>query len=108
MNIAWLIVLLIVFVFGQSYLYAKRGFDKISYRRQFDKASVFVGQEVVLIDEVVNKKLLPLPWVRLESKMDYSIKTTGESEFDSSDRDVHRTLLSLLPYQKLTRRHQLI
>ncbi|HHU19917.1 MAG TPA: DUF58 domain-containing protein [Bacilli bacterium] len=108
MNIAWLIVLLIIFVFGQSYLYAKRGFDKISYRRQFDKTSVFVGQEVVLVDEVINKKLLPLPWVRLESKMDYSIKTTGESEFDSSDRDVHRTLLSLLPYQKLTRRHHLI
>lgn len=108
MNIAWLIVLLIVFIFGQSYLYTKRGFDKISYKRRFDRSSVFVGQKVILVDEVVNKKILPLPWVRLESKMDYSIKTTGESEFDSSDRDVHRTLLSLLPYQKLTRRHHLI
>ncbi|BAM47792.1 DUF58 domain-containing protein [Amphibacillus xylanus] len=108
MNIAWLIALLIISIFGQGYIYSKWGLNKISYKRQFDQSSVFVGQKVILVDEVVNKKLLPLPWVRLESKMDYSIKTIGESQFDSSDLDVHRTLLSLLPYQKLTRRHHLI
>lgn len=108
MNIAWFIVLLILFIYGQSYLYAKWGLKKIIYKRHFNKQAVFVGQGITLIDEIINHKLLPIPWIRLESKMDRSIQTRGESQFDSSDQDVHRTLLSLLPYQKLTRRHHLV
>lgn len=108
MNIAWLIALLIIFIYGQSYIYSKWGLKKISYERHFNKSTVFVGQSVVLIDEAVNKKLLPIPWIRLESRMDRSIQTTGVSNFDSNDRDIHSTLFSLLPYQKLTRRHHLI
>ncbi|WP_440895129.1 DUF58 domain-containing protein [Amphibacillus sp. Q70] len=108
MNMTWFIALLIFFIYGQSYLYAKWGLKKIIYRRHFNKQSVFVGQRITLIDEITNHKWLPIPWIRLESKMDRSIQPKGETQFDSSDQDVHRTLLSLLPYQKLTRRHQLV
>jgi len=108
MNIAWFIALLVIFIFAQSYVYSKWGLNKVVYKRHFNKKAVFVNQEVTLIDETVNNKLLPIPWVRLESKMDRSIQSVGESDFDSSDQDVHRTLFSLLPFQKLTRRHHLV
>lgn len=105
MNIAWFIIFLVIFIFGQSYLYAKKGLKKLTYRRHFDKETVFVGQDVILIDQIINQKLLPIPWVRLESKMDQSIQVNGKVQFDHTDSGVYRTLLSLLPYQKLTRRH---
>lgn len=108
MNIAWFIVLLLLFIYGQGYLYTKRGLKKLTCKRRFNKQSVFVGQEITLIDEIVNQKLLPIPWIRLEAKMDRSIQIKGKSQFDSNDQDIHRTLFSLLPYQKLIRRHHLV
>lgn len=105
MNIAWFILFLVVFIFIQSYIYTKWGLKKLTYHREFNKHSVFVGQEIMLIDEIVNQKLLPIPWVRLESKLDQSIQVIGRAQFDESDREVYRTVLSLLPYQRLIRRH---
>ncbi|MDX8044631.1 DUF58 domain-containing protein [Gracilibacillus sp. S3-1-1] len=103
MNIAWMIIVLVLFVLLQAALFSKIGLKGISYKRDFKEKAVFEGESIEMVDQIANKKMLPIPWIRLESKMSPHLLTSaGEGDM------FHRTLFSLLPYQKVTRRHQLI
>ncbi|GAE95171.1 hypothetical protein JCM21714_4385 [Gracilibacillus boraciitolerans JCM 21714] len=110
MNIAWVIVVLLIIIFMQGIIYSKFGLKGITYKRAFSQDTVFEGGETIeMVDEIANKKLLPIPWIRLESKMSPHLLTHSENAQDKEEGEIfHRTLFSLLPYQKITRRHQLI
>lgn len=106
MNIAWIIVVLLAVIFLQGMLYSKFGLRGIGYQRQFKQEAVFAGETIEMVDQITNQKLLPLPWLRLEVKMSPYLMKEGEK---TADGEVfHRTLFSLMPYQKITRRHRLI
>ena len=106
MSIPWIIVITITIIILQSYIYHKWGLHRIQYKRSFSRPNVFEGEEVEMIDIISNNKLLPVPWLRLESKINASLQfrkqVNGESEIDSDE--FHRTLFSLMPYQKIKRR----
>ena len=106
MNIAWVIVALLLVLVTQGILYSKLGLRRITYQRDFTKKTVFEGEAIEMVDEIANYKLLPIPWLRLETKM--SPYLVPEKEGEEEGEVFHRTLFSLLPYQKVTRRHQLI
>ncbi|QGH34075.1 DUF58 domain-containing protein [Gracilibacillus salitolerans] len=109
MNIAWVIVVLLIIIFLQGMLFSKLGLKGITYKRAFKQDMVFEGETIEMVDEIANKKLLPIPWIRLESKMSPYLITQTEREKQQKEGEMfHRTLFSLLPYQKITRRHQLI
>ncbi|MFD2655543.1 DUF58 domain-containing protein [Gracilibacillus thailandensis] len=108
MNIAWIIVVLLIIIFLQGMLYSKFGLKGITYQRAFKQDAVFEGETIEMVDEIANKKLLPIPWIRLESKMSPYLITQLKKEQLQQGEMFHRTLFSLLPYQKVTRRHRLI
>lgn len=109
MNIAWVIVVLLIIIFLQGMLISKFGLKGITYKRAFKQDAVFEGETIEMVDEIANKKLLPIPWIRLESKMSPYLITQSEKNNKQQEGEMfHRTLFSLLPYQKITRRHQLI
>jgi len=109
MSIPWFIIITVAIIFGQSYIYSKWGLSRILYKRTFSKSIVFEGEEIEMVDEISNKKLLPIPWLRLESKIHASLKfrkiSNQDNEIDSEE--FHRTLFSLMPYQKVKRRQKL-
>jgi uncharacterized protein (DUF58 family) len=43
--------------------------EQLDYRRSFDPPRIFPGEETEYIVEITNRKLLPLPWVRVEEHM---------------------------------------
>ncbi|MGP4040707.1 DUF58 domain-containing protein [Gracilibacillus sp. D59] len=109
MNIAWVIVVLLIIIILQGLLFNKLGLKGITYKRAFKQDNVFEGETIEMVDEIANKKLLPIPWIRLESKMSPYLISQSEREKQQKEGEMfHRTLFSLLPYQKITRRHQLI
>ncbi len=108
MSIPFFIMTTIFIVIFQSVIYHKWGLSNIFYRRSFSQNVVFQGEKIEMIDEITNHKLLPVPWLRLESKFHANLafaKPQGSS--DIQDHEFHRTLFSLLPFQKITRRHSL-
>lgn len=105
MNIAWIIFVTILLIYLQGILFQRFGLAKITYQRKFNKEAVFEGQNVELIDQIANEKILPLPWVRLESKINRNLEIEQTADHVSEDKQFHRTLFSFLPYQKITRRH---
>ncbi|RCW74708.1 DUF58 domain-containing protein [Saliterribacillus persicus] len=106
MNIAWVIVVLLILVFIQGVVYSRVGLKRIEYKRTFKQDNAFVGDTIEMTDEITNRKLLPVPWLRLESKISPNLIFQSSQQETEGDT-FHRTLFSLLPYQKITRRHQL-
>ncbi|MCJ7842247.1 DUF58 domain-containing protein [Lederbergia sp. NSJ-179] len=110
MNIAWFIVMTIIVIVGQMFVFGRWGLSKVQYRRSFSKRSVFTGESIEIIDEISNRKLLPVPWLRLESKINAHLQFQKKSDLDNevhAGGDFHRTLFSLMPYQKVRRRQTL-
>ncbi len=90
-------------------IYSKWGLKGITYHRAFKQKTVFEGgEQIEMVDEIANNKLLPVPWIRLESKMSGNLKLQSEIGKSKEEEMFHRTLFSLFPYQKITRRHYLI
>lgn len=105
MNIAWFIVITIAIVTVHIYIYSRWSLARIEYVRTFSERTVFEGEDIEMTDELSNKKLLPVPWLRLESGMNKHLVFKHRSDRDS---DVnygghHRTLFSLMPFQKFRR-----
>ncbi|WP_062108892.1 DUF58 domain-containing protein [Bacillus niameyensis] len=110
MNIAWFIFVTIVIVLLQIYIYGKWGLARVQYKRSFSKQVAFVGEQIEMVDEISNRKLLPVPWLRLESKISAHLQFQRNSENNhemNADGEFHRTLFSLMPYQKVRRRQTL-
>ena len=108
MSIAWFLFIAVIVMVLQGFLYRKCGFANVHYQRSFSQPVATAGEEIELIDEISNRKLLPLPWLRLEAKINPALdlhQTSPETEGES--REFHRTLFSLMPYQRIRRHHPL-
>jgi len=104
MNIAWTFILLLVIVFVQGLVNKKWGLKGIVYRRYFENTKAYQGETIILTDEITNRKWIPVPWMRLESKINNSLIKNAYHLSRDGDR-YYRTLFSLLPFQKITRKH---
>lgn len=109
MSIGWFVFVLILVIFIQSRIFRKRGLKNIEYHRFFSRNSCVEGETIEMIDEVINRKLLPIPWLRIESRLSEHLKFQNEQYPDHviHHGGFHRTLFSLMPYQKIRRRHLL-
>ncbi|WP_407270981.1 DUF58 domain-containing protein [Radiobacillus sp. PE A8.2] len=109
MSIPWLIFILIVVIIGQSYVLNKWGLRRIEYKRSFVPEPVFVGDEIEMVDEIANKKWLPILWLRLESKLHPNLQFVSEQQQQEiQDETFHRTLFTMMPFQRIKRRQKLV
>jgi hypothetical protein len=108
MSIAWFLFITCLISVIQSFIFNKWGLTRLQYTRSFSKESVFAGEEIEMVDEISNNKPLPIPWLRLESKIDRSLQFVRKKDqlTEIQSDEFHRTLFSLLPFQKITRRHK--
>lgn len=106
---AWFIFITFVVIGIQSYVYTKWGLSRIKYTRSFNKEAAFEGEEIDMVDEITNKKILPVPWLRLESRISENLKFQNQANIDNEmdHSGFHRTLFSLMPYQKVKRKQHL-
>src|SRR5690625_6361540 len=73
-SLAWFIFITFIVIGVQAYIYGKWGLTGITYKRSFSERAVFAGEKIEMVDELVNEKILPLPWVRLESRISYHLE----------------------------------
>jgi uncharacterized protein (DUF58 family) len=107
MNLAWLIIFVVMIIYLQSVFFKKLGFKGLTYHRTFNKQTAFPNEKIEIVDEITNKKLLPLPWVSVEAKMSRYLVSVVDEHVPNEDQ-FHQTLFSLLPYQQIKRRHHMI
>ena len=85
-------------------LYRRRAFRNLSYRCYFSVSEAFEGDEIELVEELENRKLLPLPWLRSDFTTSRFLEfAQTRSVITGKDRYVVSFFL-LKSYQKVVRR----
>lgn len=106
MPIQWTLFIAIIIVILQSWVYKRWGLRKIEYSRFFSVPAVFEGEEVEMVERIFNGKLLPIPWLRVESRIDAALRFGHRADLDVKHDEFHKSLFSLKPYMLISRRHR--
>jgi len=111
MEFTWIILVTLALAAVQRYIFRRWGLHAIVYERYWNVEHCFVGDKVELVEKISNNKLLPIPWLRLESLIAAGIKFQKQNFHEISEGGLfqnHRSLFSLLPYRQITRRHHVV
>jgi uncharacterized protein (DUF58 family) len=106
MSLQWFLFITAVVIILQGWIYKRWGFSGIIYTRSFSTRGVFEGEEAEMVERILNQKLLPLPWLRIESKMNPNLEFYQQSDLRIKHGEFHRSIFSLMPYTGITRRHR--
>ena len=105
MTVFWLLLVVILLALGQVWLYGKCALRRIRYERHFEKNRIFAGETVRLVETIENDKLLPLPWLRVETAVSPELRFGQEADVHVSGERFHRSVFFLGPFKRITRRH---
>jgi uncharacterized protein (DUF58 family) len=87
--------LLIVTAVGST-LWSRRAPAGLNYRRYFDPPRIFPGEQTQYVVEITNRKLLPLPWIRVDEHMPAAVTPVqGGPSFVSAEGWQRRRSLSM-------------
>lgn len=109
MSIYWLGFVTIVFLIIQGFVFGRWGLGRMEYNRSFSTDAAFEGEEIEMVEEIANRKTLPVPWLRLESMIPVGLRFQHQTNLDISEGKLlqnHKSIFSLMPYKKITRRHR--
>ncbi|MGI5892968.1 MAG: DUF58 domain-containing protein [Candidatus Merdivicinus sp.] len=97
-------VALVIILGIQNWVYRKYALQNVKYRCYLSKDQVFEGEEIELIEELENRKWLPLPWFKTEITASRWLDFAGtQSQLTDKSRFVP-SFFSLRSYQKVSRR----
>ncbi|WP_010278385.1 DUF58 domain-containing protein [Paenibacillus senegalensis] len=111
MSIAWTLFVAFLIIAGQSLIYKKWALKNITVTRHFSRSAVFEGEEVQLVEKISNRKLLPVPWLKLESLIHANLQFRKQFNLNISGGEMfqnHSSLFSLMPNRLITRRHYIV
>ena len=74
--------------------------------RAFSRREVFEGDEGELVEVISNDRPLIVPWLRVESRISRHLQFGRQENLDVSGSMYHKSLFTLMPYQRITRRHR--
>lgn len=92
-----------------GWLWSRHALRRVFYERRFSENRAFVGETVTLTLSLTNRKLLPLPWVRVEDQLPLRTPLV-EGSLGPSSRPNMGSLVSLASlgwYERVTWRHDL-
>ncbi|MFC5451360.1 DUF58 domain-containing protein [Paenibacillus aestuarii] len=111
MGISWIVLIAVVLGLVQHQLFARFGLARVRIDRTFSTGRCHAGEEVVMVETIVNRKLAPVPWLRLESTIHTGLRFGQQTNLEISSGAIfqnHRSLFSLMPFTKIVRRHQVL
>ena len=98
MGIHWYILSAIVVIVIQRFLFRRFGMKRLTYERSFSVRRCFEGDHIEMIERLTNGKILPVPWLRVESLLHTGLKFQSDANFDVSNGQFyqnHKSLFSL-------------
>ncbi|MCL2286144.1 MAG: DUF58 domain-containing protein [Firmicutes bacterium] len=106
------IIILSIFVmamlFLQTYSY-KRLWDKgLTFRTRFSAKEAFEGDTLYLREELVNKKLLPLPWVNTRTVLPPEFTFLNKQDNPVPPEGKGSSLFAIMMYTAIRRKHKFI
>jgi uncharacterized protein (DUF58 family) len=100
-----LVAFLFLLTGGVSRLWNKYCLHRIEFKRRLSHTHVFFGEEIILEQEVANRKPLPLAWLRIEDDLPSRVKLLKGKAVESTEDRV--SLINIFPigmYRRVKRR----
>lgn len=104
MEIIALILILIVSLALQSWLFGKLAFRKLEYGCRFSIEEAHEGDSIYLVESVYNKKIFPVPWLKVDIHSSRWLDFAGTCSVVHQDSRRVTSSFVLKGYQKTTRR----
>ena len=107
-NVVWIMVVASVLALLQGVMFSLFNLRKLTYRRYFSRNSVSEGEQLELVEVIRNVKLLPVPWLRAESRISPNLRFGSAAineEREISANRYHRSVFFMGPFSQITRRH---
>ena len=79
---------------------------KLSCVRSFSKTAVFEGETGEMVEVVSNHSWMIVPWLRIESRVSPHLRFGRLDNLDVIGQMYHKSIFTLMPYQRITRRHK--
>lgn len=105
MNAVWMILVCLAAVLIEIWICRSFSLKKLRYSRTFDRASAVEGEQVVVVEVLRNQKLLPVPWLRIESRISPFLQFGNQENLDVTRDQYHRSVFFLPAFKQITRRH---
>lgn len=108
MGAYWILLVAVVVIVLQASLFRRFALKRITYSRSFKVPTCFEGDALELVEVIENRKILPVPWLRVESQFRTGIAFRGQHNLDISEGQYyqnHKSFFSLMPWTKIVRRH---
>ncbi len=99
-----LVYALVAAVYGR--LLKHFGLKGLRVSRAFSQRAVFEGEEAELVEVVVNDRPFIIPWLRVESRISPHLQFGRRENLNVSGLMYHQSLFTVMPYQRITRRHK--
>ncbi len=100
---------LLLTISGVSWIWNRYALHGIEYERRFSERRVFQGEEVELVIQVTNRKLLPLSWLRVDDQVPFDLPLLDARVLPSSQPEIGylSDLFALRWYERVGRRYRL-
>jgi len=107
MNAVWVLIAAVILAALQAAVFTIFNHRALSYRRYLNKRTVYEGDTVELVEVIRNMKLLPVPWLRAESRISPHLRFGRQhsAEREISAEQYHKSVFFLAPFRQVTRRH---
>ncbi|HEY5560793.1 MAG TPA: DUF58 domain-containing protein [Clostridiaceae bacterium] len=101
-----LVILLAAFAFFilERFIYGKNFHKGLTFDVRFDSLGVFEGEGAVIIETLINKKLMPVWWCSLQFSVSRFLLFQGEEQKGKVNDYYRRELLTLFSYEKVVKR----
>ena len=106
MGIVWFIIIVGALVLIQMEFFHIVGLRKVEYRRYWQKNEVYEGDKNEMVEVLENRKSIPIPWLRVESRISPHIRFKQEQNYDVLHEQFHRSAFFLRGFKRIRRRHE--
>ncbi len=103
MEIIAILVVVAILLFIEHQVFLRLVLKNVTYTVRFSTNEAMEGETFEIVEEIVNDKGLPVPWVKTELSTSRWLEFSGTQAARASDTRFVPSVFSLRPHQKCTR-----
>lgn len=108
MNALSFLAALLILLALQYGVVSRFALKRLKYERGFSKHAAFEGETVEMVEVIQNHKILPVPFLKAESRISPALKFVKAVDTRISGEQYHQSVFYLKPYSRLTRTHTVL
>ena len=104
----WTFFFIVVIMYILNALSKRYGLKGITYKREFSKKSIEIGEEIEMTMIVENRKVLPVTFLQITEKFPNGLRYKFKANTtELRDNIYHKSTMYIMPYQRIRRKYKL-